>query len=332
MLKELSSQYSHLETEVADINDLSSVQDLLNEGDILITTVGPFMRYGITALEAAISKKAHYIDSTGEPEFVRQVIQHYGERAIQAKITLLTAAAYDYVPGQCVAALAIEKSGPTANRVDVGYYGVGETLVKLSGGTIESSFHIMTEPALFWQFGQLQTDYGGTKLRHFTIRGKKRPAISVSSSETFFLPRSYPQLIHVNVYLGWFGRLSYALSQFAKLSKVIYKIPGLQKLAKKLLPYAYKSKGEGPNENERATNDSQIIATTYNSDNDELDTVVLDGVNGYTFTANMLAWVCQQFLHGKQQAVGAIGPIEAFGVEAVLQGCEESGLNLISPD
>ena len=37
-------------------------------GDVLVTTVGPFVRWGGAALDAAIGAGAHYIDSTGEPQ------------------------------------------------------------------------------------------------------------------------------------------------------------------------------------------------------------------------------------------------------------------------
>ena len=56
-------------------------------GDVLISTVGPFARWG----EAAINAGATYFDSTGEPAFIRRVFDHHGPRAAAAGSALLTA-------------------------------------------------------------------------------------------------------------------------------------------------------------------------------------------------------------------------------------------------
>jgi len=330
-LDALSAQFGGLDIRIANTDDTDSVKSILQEGDILLTTVGPFMQYGTAALEAAIAKKAHYLDSTGEPSFIQHVVENYGQRAKKAGVTFLPAAAYDYVPGQTAAALALEIAGNAATRVDVGYYGVGETPVKLSGGTLESIVHIMTETAQFWRSGRLETDYGGTRLRHFYIAGKKRPAVSVSTSEPFFLPKSYPQLRDINVYLGWFGAASYLLQQTARFNKLALRVPGARALFKKLQPYIFQSKGQGPNQAERDVLPSQICAIAYNDDDEELSSVLLEGANGYTFTADILAWTAHQLAEGKQQSTGVIGPLEAFGVQSVLKGCNESGL-FITPE
>ena len=63
----LAAELGGLESAVADVADPSSIRALLERGDTLVTTVGPFARWGDAALDAAIDAGAHYIDSTGEP-------------------------------------------------------------------------------------------------------------------------------------------------------------------------------------------------------------------------------------------------------------------------
>ena len=53
---------------------------LVERGDVLVTTVGPFARHGEPAVSAAIDAGAHYLDSTGEPSFVRAVFERHGPR------------------------------------------------------------------------------------------------------------------------------------------------------------------------------------------------------------------------------------------------------------
>ncbi|MFH7422596.1 hypothetical protein RA276_28700, partial [Pseudomonas syringae pv. tagetis] len=54
-----------------------SVRALVSEGDVLVTTVGPFERLGDVAADAAASQGAHYLDSTGEVGFVRRLQERY---------------------------------------------------------------------------------------------------------------------------------------------------------------------------------------------------------------------------------------------------------------
>ena len=76
-----------------------------------------------------------YIDSTGEPAFIRRVFEEFGPPAARAGATLLTAMGYDFVPG-ALAGGAGARGGrrEDAVRVDVGYYALG-------GGGIASARH-----------------------------------------------------------------------------------------------------------------------------------------------------------------------------------------------
>src|SRR5215470_16716639 len=124
-LEELAGRYPGTRVAVADATDPASVRGILRPRDVLVSTVGPFVRYGEAALSAAVDVGAHYVDSTGEAPFVRTVFQEYGERARQAGVVALTAVGYDYVPGNLAGALAAREAGPQARRVDVGYFLTG---------------------------------------------------------------------------------------------------------------------------------------------------------------------------------------------------------------
>jgi NAD(P)-dependent dehydrogenase (short-subunit alcohol dehydrogenase family) len=67
-----------LETVTADVTDAASVRGLVGRGDVLVTTVGPFLRLGEPAVAAASDAGAVYLDSTGEPPFLRRVFAEFG--------------------------------------------------------------------------------------------------------------------------------------------------------------------------------------------------------------------------------------------------------------
>src|SRR5256885_1877999 len=70
-LAQLADDLGGLDHATADVSKPETVGDLVERGDVLLTTVGPFKRWGGAAAEAAIRKGAHYLDSTGEPPFIR---------------------------------------------------------------------------------------------------------------------------------------------------------------------------------------------------------------------------------------------------------------------
>src|SRR6476646_4564562 len=104
-VRALAQQLGGLEWATADVGRAGSVRALVERGDVLVTTVGPLARHGEAAVRAAIDAGAHYLDSTGEPSFVRAVFERHGPRATRS--ALLTAFGADWVPGNLAGALAL---------------------------------------------------------------------------------------------------------------------------------------------------------------------------------------------------------------------------------
>jgi short subunit dehydrogenase-like uncharacterized protein len=77
----LAAELGGLETAVADVAQPATLRDLVERGDVLVSTVGPFSRLGGPAVEAAIAAGAHYLDSTGEGAFIRTVFERHGPAA-----------------------------------------------------------------------------------------------------------------------------------------------------------------------------------------------------------------------------------------------------------
>lgn len=323
-LSALATELGGLGVRVADVGNAVSVRKMVRTGDVLVSTVGPFARYGKPALDAALAGKAHYLDSTGEPAFIRQVFEQYGPRARAAGTGFLAAFGYDYVPGHTVAAAALEKAGSKAVRVDIGYFFVGP--VAMSQGTATSIAGAMLEPGLLFQNGALQPGYGGVQTCSFDVDGKPVKAISVPGSECVALPASYPQLTDINVYLG-VGAAAPLFSAVSRAQQLLLRLP-LYKRVLAMLADRFVSSGKGPGDEERESTGSHVIGIAYDAAGRALATAELRGVNVYTYTAGILAWGAEQALNGKLQGSGALGPVRAFGLDALVAGNREAGLEL----
>jgi short subunit dehydrogenase-like uncharacterized protein len=309
-----------LDTAVADVSDPPSVSALVERGDVLVTTVGPFGRWGAPAAAAATTAGAHYLDSTGEAGFIREVFERYGPAAQRSGAGMLTAFGYDWVPGNLAGALALRKAGDDAVRVDVGYFVSGSAAP--SGGTRATMAASAGEPAFAFRDGRVRQERTAKRMRSFPVGSKGREGVSVGSSEHFALPRIAPQLREVNVYLGWFGPFARAVQAVSLGAS----LPGPSHLLRLAGKRFVKGSSGGPDAEARSKSGSHIVAIAYDGAGRELAEVHVTGVNGYTFTGRMLAWGAQRAADGGLQDAGALGPVDAFGLVALTDGCRWAGL------
>jgi short subunit dehydrogenase-like uncharacterized protein len=257
-LETLAEQLGRLDTAVADAGRPDSVRALVDRGDVLVSTVGPFARYGEPAVEAAIAAGAPYLDSTGEGPFIREVFERHGPRAHVAGCALLTAFGYDFVPGNLAGALALRAAGDSATRVDVGYFTPGSFAT--SGGTKASAAGVILEPGFAWQGGHLVGERQAARVRSFRVRGTDRPALSISASEHLAVPRLHPGLRDVGVYAGTFGAATRPMQALSALSSVLMRRPRARRATRAATSRFLKGSTGGPDATARTKSSSYIVA------------------------------------------------------------------------
>jgi short subunit dehydrogenase-like uncharacterized protein len=309
-----------LETAVADVSDPPSVRALVERGDVLVTTVGPFARWGAAAAAAATTAGAHYLDSTGESAFIREVFERYAPVAEKAGCGMLTAFGYEYVPGNLAAGLALRRGGEEATLVDVGYFVSGRA--GISGGTRATLAASLGAPAFAFRDGRVRSERAAKRVRSFQVGSRRLDAISVGTSEPFTLPRIAPGLREVNAYLGAFGPLSRPLQALSLGTK----LPGASKLARLAADRLVKGSTGGPDAAARLRFGSHVVAIACDAAGHELSEVHLAGVDGYTFTARVLAWGAERAAEGALQGAGALGPVDGLGLAALADGCRWAGI------
>lgn len=324
-----------LETATADVSRPASVRALVERGDVLVSTVGPFERWGSAAVEAAIAAGAHYVDSTGEPPFVRRVFEHWSGRAQAAACGLLTSFGYDWVPGNLAGALALEAAGDAASAIHVGYFMTGRVDPReaMSGGTLASLAGVALAPSFAWRDGHLVTERGAARVRSFSSAdgsGAQLTGVSVGASEHFALPRLQPGLREVDAYLGWFGPLSRGMQAVSAVGELAGRVPGLTDGVASLTERLVKGSSGGPDATTRARTGSRVIAEALDAQGSVLARSELTGPNGYTFTGEVIAWAAQRIAEHSLEGAGALGPVDGFGLRALEAGCAEVGLRAVA--
>jgi short subunit dehydrogenase-like uncharacterized protein len=329
-LEALAGRLGGLPVAEADTARPGSVRDLVAEGDVLVSTVGPFLTRGEPAVRAAVDARAAYLDATGEPPFLRRVFEEHGPRAA-GRCGLVPAFGYDFVPGNLAGALALAEAGDLASpgagratRVTVGYFVTGGA--GFSSGTMASGAGLLLEPGFAWRDGRLRRERTARRLRAFPIGGRDWLGVSYGGSEHLALPRLAPGLRQVEVYLGWFGRRSRAVQAVSAVGAPLARLPGARALARSAAGPLARRTGQGPDETARRDGRSLVVALAADAKGRELAQVRLRGPDPYTLTARLLAWGARRAAGPGLASTGALGPVDAFGLEALQAGAAEAGL------
>lgn len=321
-LEKLATDIGGAETAVADVTDPGSVRALLGRGDVLVTTVGPFLRYGGPALAAAIAAGAHYFDSTGEGPFIRTVFDH-DEEARRAGVGLLTAFGFDYVPGNLAAGLALSEA-PEAVRAEIGYFIAAPGT---SGGTRASMAGMLFEEGFALRGGRVVPERTAARIRTFQVAGRSRTGTSVPASEHFALSRSHPHLRDADVYLGLpAAAAAHGLRVTSLLTGAVARVEPVKQLAENALTRLVKGSTGGPGPAARARTRTWAVAEMFDEAGRALASVTFAGGDPYDFTGAILAWGARTALDGGLRGTGALGPVEAFGLDVLISGAAEAGL------
>jgi short subunit dehydrogenase-like uncharacterized protein len=128
----------------ADAASPSSLNDLAARARVVVTTVGPYTKYGLPLVAACAAAGTDYADLTGETMFVRESIDTYHERAVDTGARIVHACGFDSVPSD----LTVYALFKQVRRDGTGELGETNFVVRgfaggLSGGTIASMMEVM---------------------------------------------------------------------------------------------------------------------------------------------------------------------------------------------
>ena len=325
-----------------DVTSTADLTRLLEPSDVVVSTIGPFMRLGMAAVTAAARAGAHYFDSTGEGTFARRVLLELDAVAAVRGATLVPAFGYDYVPGNLAGALALTRAGERARHVEAGYFitraGHGDELLYRStlrdaytlttGGTRQTLVAAAAEDGFAyrsprpWAAARVVDERVGKRVRTFHYGGVKRTVMTVPGTEHLGLPEVFPQLQSVEVGLGWFGRWTRPVQIAATVQAPLLRTAKVRAALERWSERLPGSRRE-PDPDGR----SLVIAVARDGRGRPLATAALTGPDPYEMTGSLLAWGASRA--AQPDAVlepGAHGPVAAFGLETLRRGAAEAGV------
>lgn len=128
----------------ADASSASSLDAMAARTRVVVTTVGPYSRYGLPLVAACAKAGTDYADLTGEAMFVRQSIDDFHKQAIDTGARIVHACGFDSVPSDLsvYALYRRARQDGAGDLLDTNYVLRGFA-GGVSGGTIASMVEVM---------------------------------------------------------------------------------------------------------------------------------------------------------------------------------------------
>ena len=135
-----------LQTIVADSFDDQKLDAMSSRTRVIISTVGPYAKYGSPLVAACVRAGTHYCDLAGEAQWIRQMIDKHHDEARQSGTCIVNCCGFDSVPMD-IGVWFLQRE---ANKRRGQYCDSISMLVKAtkggaSGGTMASMMNLMRE-------------------------------------------------------------------------------------------------------------------------------------------------------------------------------------------
>jgi short subunit dehydrogenase-like uncharacterized protein len=130
---------------VADAHDDAAIDRLVADTRVVLTTAGPYTRYGEPLLRACVTRGVDYVDITGETVWVRRMIDRYHDRAVLSGARIVPFCGFDSVPADIGAWLLVDhfrRMGLGTRSVKAFYRAQGG----VNGGTVASMAALADSP------------------------------------------------------------------------------------------------------------------------------------------------------------------------------------------
>ena len=130
----------------ADASSPATLNELAKRTRVVVTTVGPYSKYGLPMVAACAEAGTDYADLTGETMFIRESIDLYHKQATDTGARIVHSCGFDSIPSD-LTVYALYKRALEDGTGELGdtTFVMREMAGGVSGGTIASMMEVMAE-------------------------------------------------------------------------------------------------------------------------------------------------------------------------------------------
>ena len=121
---------------IADSDDEVALDILTSRATVILSTTGPFHRYGSKLVASCVKNSANYVDITGENFWVKGLIAKHHEEASEKGIRIIPSCGYDSIPSDLGVFYSAKALNKPIRRIESFHSWEGGA----SGGTLETMF------------------------------------------------------------------------------------------------------------------------------------------------------------------------------------------------
>jgi len=96
--RSLGDAAEQLPTIVSDSFDAVSLAAMASRTQVVLTTVGPYAKYGSALVAACVANGTHYCDLAGEAQWIRRMVDQHHEQAQETGARIVHCCGFDSVP------------------------------------------------------------------------------------------------------------------------------------------------------------------------------------------------------------------------------------------
>ena len=128
----------------AESHDTESLEALARQGRVILTTVGPYARYGSELVAACVRHGTHYCDLTGEVHWMHEMISKHQQEAKDSGARIVHTCGFDSIPSD-IGVFYLQKQMQARHGVAAKHikYRTISFSGGASGGTIDSMMAMM---------------------------------------------------------------------------------------------------------------------------------------------------------------------------------------------
>jgi short subunit dehydrogenase-like uncharacterized protein len=305
----------------APVDDPVALREAAARGSVLVNCAGPFARTGEPVLRAATEAGAHYLDTTGEQDWIGRVLDRHDGPLRAAGVAAVPGMGFDYLPGDLLCHLVGAPLGPL-ERLDVAYHVEGFGMTR---GTQRSALEMLDGRDVVYEDGSWGPAGPGPRRASVVFPAPigRRAVARYPAGEVVMVPRH----LDVRTIAARITTTSVAPGPLA--GALPYLTPVVERLmrtrVKALLDRAIDRLPEGPPEDERRAVRWTIVATATARDGRTARGIVR-GPDVYGLTARTIADAAQEMGAVAFAGRGALAPAQAFDPAATLDGLADFGV------
>ena len=140
--------------EVVEVShDVASLTELFSGSQVVCNTVGPFSRFGHEVVQACIAAGTHYLDTTGEQDWLIASDEQYSADMAAKGLLLAPGIAQMYTTGEIAANICLETPGLDTLDIQVfwkGFPTVASTLTILVNAAMAKAYYLEQNEYVEW--------------------------------------------------------------------------------------------------------------------------------------------------------------------------------------